>query len=60
MQGTLKVSIVVIVSFYCIILGNDRVFLLRELVCIIFLLHELDLFTTGLHSKEYYDMFTHQ
>ena len=31
------------------------VFLLRELAFVLFLLHELDHFTTGLHSKEYHD-----
>jgi len=38
----------------------EWMFLLRELALVIFLLHELDLFTAGLRSKEYYDMFTHQ
>jgi len=31
------------------------VFLLRELAFVLFLLHELDHFATGLHSKEYQD-----
>ena len=38
----------------------QRVFLLRELAFVLFLLHELDLFTTCLHLKEYYGMFTLQ